>query len=99
MVLRPMHMAERKVHHFSQDFYGVLRCFGKAYSENTVNAPCMAFIADIVPLYAAGSAENFFMANHAFHLDGLAQVLQGCFTDQTFLIHALYFLHPKALIP
>ena len=89
-MLRPVHMAERKIHHLIENFHGILRSFRKANTENAVNALRMTLIADVMTVHAASFTEFSFMADRTLHFDIFIQIFQRRFADQTFLFHCIF---------
>ena len=77
-------MTEGKIHHPPDNGDRIGGGFGEAQTENAVHPLRMAVAAYIMPVYAAGFAEFFPMANSALHELILDQIFQGTFTDQAF---------------
>ena len=82
-MLRAVHVAERKIHHFVEDFHGIFRGFRKADTENAVDAFGVALVTDVMTVHAASLAEFFFMADRALHQNIFIQIFQRR-TDHAF---------------
>ena len=67
LMLRPVHMAEGHIHHLFDNGDGILRGLLKTKPYDRIEAPRVALVADVVPVYAARFAVLFLMAYRALH--------------------------------
>ena len=80
-------MTKRLSHYLFQDVHRIGRCLVQAQADDGIHARGVAFIADIVALYAPGLTRLFFVADGAFHHLVRVQIFQRRFADQTFIFH------------
>ena len=87
MMLRPMHMTLRHIHHLADDGNRIGRSLAQAQPDNLVHALGMALIADIVAIDTPGLAHLPLAADAAFHHHILAQILERSPAYKTFFFH------------
>ena len=87
MVFGAVHVAEGLCHHLLDDLNWVSGRLSEAKPDDGVQPCCMAVVADIVPMDAAGLAALLLVADGTLHEFIVLEILQRSLTDQTFFFH------------
>jgi hypothetical protein len=80
-------MAERHIHHLTDDFYRITRALIEAKTYNGIHSFGVTFIAYVVTIQTSGLAELTLVTYVALHQDILLKVLQRGLTYQAFFFH------------
>ena len=91
-MLRPVHMASRHRHHLLQNLNGILGNATQADGKDLVHSACMTFIANKMSPRTSCFTALLFVAQLTFHPFVRIQISQGCFTNQTFLVHSYHLV-------
>jgi hypothetical protein len=80
-------MAERHIHHLTDDFYRITRALIEAKTYNGIHSFGVTFIAYVVTIQTSGLAELTFVTYAAFHQDIFLEILEWSLTYQAFFFH------------